>query len=974
MTNKELINELKYLLKNLFQFENNDLDFGIYRIINIKRKEISEFIDEDLFDIIQDEIKKVENTQKKKVNEENELEAEIYNNIINFFSRYYDNGDFISKRRYSKNNYYAIPYNGEEVHLYWANNDQYYIKTAKNFKNYSCKVGKYKLNFEIVTDEINVEKNNIKENVNRFFILVDVMSPFKYVIEIHFGYRGLTDDELKTIQKEVKKTRIAIRDVNKYNLNRIKQQITLLNPQSLEKFNEKHRRLDGELSDSSELEWHLNKYVTKHEADYFIHKDLKVFLKQELDFYIKNELFVIDDIDSAEELTVNIKLIKVFKNISLQIITFLHQIEEFQKKLWEKKKFVVSTDYVISLDYINEKHYPIILENKKQLIEWRKLYSFDINRKKSSTKVKLTDFDLESVTDDLDILKQNKTLLIDTRHFNTDFKFQILSEIENLDENITGILINSENFQALNLLLKKYNDKIKCCYIDPPYNSKSSEIIYKNTFKHSSWLSLMENRIELTMGILKRDDGILIIAIDDNEQEKLGLLLERMFPNYEKVCITVIHNPAGIQGKNFSYSHEYAYFIFPSGKELIGKRKIKKGKETPLRDWGKDTALREASKTCFYPIKIKDGKIIEFGNVCDDDFHPESANVIKDDGLIYVYPIDQNGVERKWRFAKGSVESIKNELFCKQINRTWEIRRNKSFYRYKTVWDESEYYANVFGSKLLNNIITNGEFTFPKSVHLVKDCIDAATQNFQNPLIIDFFAGSGTTGHAVFKLNREDNNNRKFILVEMGHYFNSVLKPRIMKTIYSDNWKNGKPIDSEGLGKQIIKYQVLEQYEDSLNNLDFITPNSLALESKDYKIKYMLNFETNKSKIFLNLDMMDNPFKYKLEIEENNEIKTANIDLIETFNYIAGIFVDKIIKKQDNSVDYIIVYGKREEKKVIVVWRNKNDSFDPKRDKEFVEKEIIADEEYDEILVNGSSLIENAISLDGIFRKSMLGE
>ncbi len=972
MAHKKLVDKLKQILRELFQFENNDLDFGIYRILNIKKKEISEFIEKDLFEIIKKELESVEEKDLESLKQELEAEEEVYNNIVNFFSRYYDNGDFISKRRYSRKNRYAIPYNGEEIYLFWANNDQYYIKTTENFKRYSCRIGGYNLIFKIVSDEVAVEKNNIKESDKRFFIFVDVKSPIKDLIEINFGYRDLTDEELKIIQKFVGLKRIGIDHVNQYNLKNIEQKITLLNPKALETLKEKHKRIDGEFSESNELEYHYNKYVAKHKADYFIHKDLKEFLKQELDFYIKNELFKVDKIGSEEDFHVNINLIKIFKNTTLQIILFLHQIEEFQKKLWEKKKFVISTDYCITLDYINEEYYPIILKNKKQIEEWKKLYSFDIRKIESSSKGKITDFG--QVSDNIEILKQYQSLHIDTSYFETDFKYKLLSEVENLDEKITGILINSENFQALNLILKKYKNTIKCCYIDPPYNSKSSEIIYKNAFKHSSWLSLMENRLELTKGFLREEDGILIIAIDDNEQEKLGLLLERMFPNYEKTCITVIHNPAGIQGKNFSYSHEYAYFIFPSGKELIGKRKIDDGKETPLRDWGKETSLRKASKTCFYPIKIKDGKIVEFGEVCEDEFHPESANLINDDGSIDVYPIDQNGVERKWRFSRNTVEDIKRELFCKQMKQTWDIRRIKSLYRFKTVWDEKKYYANVFGSKLLNNIITNGEFTFPKSVHLVKDCIDASTQNFQSPLILDFFAGSGTTGHAVFKLNREDNENRKFILVEMGSYFDSVLKPRILKTIYSDNWEGGKPKNNVGLGKQIIKYQVLEQYEDSLNNIEFKMPNSLAFNSKDYKIKYMLDFETKDSKIFLNLDFLDNPFEYKINFEKNNEINTYNIDLIETFNYIAGIIVNKIIKKQDNNIDYIVVTGKREEEKVIVIWRSKNKSFNPERDKEFVEKEIINNEDYDQILVNGSSLIENAISLDGIFKKTMLGE
>src|SRR5699024_5022905 len=123
-------------------------------------------------------------------------------------------------------------------------------------------------------------------------------------------------------------------------------------------------------------------------------------------------------------------------------------------------------------------------------------------------------------------------------------------------------------YQGNSLLNVKFNN-IKCIYIDPPYNAKSSEILYKNNFKHSSWLSMMENRLSKAKSLLD-EDGCAIIAIDENERERLSALIDTLFPSYEKTCISVVHNPAGVQGNNFSYSHESAFFIFPSGGEYIG--------------------------------------------------------------------------------------------------------------------------------------------------------------------------------------------------------------------------------------------------------------------------------------------------------------------------------------------------------------------------------------------------------------------
>ncbi|MDA0525670.1 hypothetical protein [Methanococcoides alaskense] len=370
--------KLKLLLKDLFQFENNDLDFGIYRIINIKKKEISEFINKDLFEIINEKIKTVgDNSELKsnlealktviesdfgceileakqkyaelpkvqsylekekemnQVDKENDIEEEIYDDIISFFSRYYDKGDFISKRRYSKDAKYAIPYNGEEVYLHWANNDQYYIKTGENFNNYSFKANAIKVDFEVTSEEVDIEKNNIKDSENKFFIFneAEYDSRTKH-LNVTFGYRGLTGEEENIIKDITSKKRIGKDEVNQHNLIQINERIAIYGLSDLQK---KHMKMDGEKSEKSELEWHLNKYSTKNTSDYFIHKDLKKFLNQELDFYIKNEILHIDDIDSKDDFDVNLRKIKVFKEISLKIIEFLAQVEEFQKKLWEKR-------------------------------------------------------------------------------------------------------------------------------------------------------------------------------------------------------------------------------------------------------------------------------------------------------------------------------------------------------------------------------------------------------------------------------------------------------------------------------------------------------------------------------------------------------------------------------------------------------------------------------------------------------------
>ncbi|MBU0459758.1 MAG: site-specific DNA-methyltransferase [Nanoarchaeota archaeon] len=369
-------------------------------------------------------------------------------------------------------------------------------------------------------------------------------------------------------------------------------------------------------------------------------------------------------------------------------------------------------------------------------------------------------------------------------------------EIKTHNEKSVNIMIEGDNYHALSVLNYTHKGKVDVIYIDPPYNTGSKDWKYNNDYvdindqwRHSKWLSFMEKRLRLAKRLLKRN-GVLICTIDKNEHSALGLLLQELFPNREIVCVTIIHNPGGIQGLNFSHTNEYAYFVHPSKGTFISKVKRDDAPQTAFRDWGKETSKRKAAKTCFYPIYVKSGEIIGFGEVCSEEFHPNKSNIHRKDGIIEVYPIDQKGIERKWRFSLKSVEDIKDELVCKKVKNEWVIVREKKDYRWKTVWTENKYNANVYGTKLLNNII-KGTFPYPKSLYAVEDCIKAVIHNKNNATILDFFAGSGTTGHAVLELNHKDGGDRKFILCtnnennngDGGGIAEEICYPRVKKII-----------------------------------------------------------------------------------------------------------------------------------------------------------------------------------------------
>lgn len=817
------------------------------------------------------------------------------------------------------------------------------------------------MSFRVVQAE--EEKADVQAEEKKFFIISQEKA-YGYegkTLNIYFDFRALTDSESKKYPRPTQE------QINKENINTI--------TKALDKDEKAVNLFKDDATGKSLIEKQLNKYTRKNTSDYFIHKDLESFLDRELDFYMKNEVVDLSDVTKLdlEQFNRYILEIKVIRNISTKIIEFLAQIENFQKKLWEKKKFVLKTDYCITLDHIDEKYYPGILDNKDQLKEWRKLFDFDIDREAKELKGKLAGYKGNDLK--IEVLKRKSMLLLDTQFFPEEFKYKLLSEIEDLDEKTTGVLINSENYQALDLIKDKYSKGIKCCYIDPPFNTTATQILYKNEYRDSSWISLMDGRLRIAKDLLK-EDGIILTAIDDMEFRYLNILEEQVFGKNNFVGnIAIMHNPRGrSDDKYLATSHEYLILfasdlnklttnnLIQSEEEIATKYdkqdEISRYRELPFRRSGSNSR-RVDRPNLFYPI---------YYNPSDNKLSLKK----EEPKYVKIIPLDSSRVERVWRWGKAKAERhFSTEFIVKDNNGFFSIYvkdREKETIKPKSLWYGPQYDASSHGTMLIKNMFGEKVFDYPKSIHAVKDALQIGSAN--NSIILDFFAGSGTTGHAILSLNKEDKGTRKFILVEMGQYFETVLKPRIEKAIFSDNWRNGKPQDNNGSKKQIIKYQTLEQYEDALENIELA---QMTLdEFKDYFVKYMLDFESRDSKTFLNVDAMKDPFKYKLRILDNYEQKIVAVDLVETYNYLIGLHVSKISSlenKGDKKRKYMLVKGKRGSRRVIVIWRNTK-NIDPQKDKGFITDNAL-DTHYDEIHINGDNLIENAVLIEEQFKRLM---
>ena len=485
-----------------------------------------------------------------------DLEAQTYNDLYRFFARYYDDGDFISQRRYGAENKYAIPYNGEEVTLYWANFDQYYVKTGEYFTDYRFAV-EPAIGFERATVHFklraaSVEQNNVKGE-KRFFLLA-APEPVTWdaegrVLTIGFEYRPLTESE---------KLRYGTRDQQDKLLAEAEPVILkALRSEGLDDRNPVSAETGSELlaerlaqrsgepgKEKSLLARQLTRYAARNTRDYFIHKDLKAFLTRELDFFLKNEVLRLEDLDFDRPATVQTAAarLKTLRLIAGRIIDFLAQIEDFQRRLWEKRKFVVQSDTCVTLDRVPPELYAEIAANDRQREEWRKLYGLELG----------PDADLS----------QHPFAMVDTAFFDADFKARLLASFADLDAACDGLLVHGENFQRAAAADRRAIEKqVRCVYIDPPYNTTATEILYKNEYKHSSWLALMYDRLRSTSQLLA-DTGILCVTIDDYELHRLRSLVETVMQDDNYLAtVSIRNNPSGRSTvKGFSVNHEYALF------------------------------------------------------------------------------------------------------------------------------------------------------------------------------------------------------------------------------------------------------------------------------------------------------------------------------------------------------------------------------------------------------------------------------
>ncbi len=397
-----------------------------------------------------------------------------------------------------------------------------------------------------------------------------------------------------------------------------------------------------------------------------------------------------------------------------------------------------------------------------------------------------------------------------------------LGRVERGGDKPYHVVINGENYHALQALVYAYPGQVDCIYIDPPYNTGATDWKYNNRYvgkddqyRHSKWLTFMEDRLRLAKKLLNPSDSVLIVTIDEKEYLRLGLLLEQVFPEARiQMVSSIISNNGNARASQFSRTNEYLYFVMlgDCGPEKLtldpqwlGNLKVESSKETEGFQWGRmlrggNSGRRAYSPGCFYPVYFDhDGVYQGIGDPLppEKDYRTEKAP----NDWIAVWPIHLDGSEGCWscqpslfkqlhekgyirfgskvtargvrityiqagmrkRIENGEIRIIGRE----KKNGTVILDTDASDAKYipGTQWSISPHDATYFGTKLIANIIGRQKFTFPKSLYAVHDALRFFVARKPNALIVDFFAGSGTTLHAANLLNAEDHGQRTCILV-----------------------------------------------------------------------------------------------------------------------------------------------------------------------------------------------------------------
>ena len=810
--------------------------------------------------------------------------AEVLNRLYQFFSRHYQDGDFIVERRYGKGGARYVKSTGEDTEFHWATEDMYYIKSGDIFTDFPVRLANgQRLLFTVEPESLQATRAALKPNDKAHYEL-DAATKNGEVIRLRLKY-------VKNAQTEKQKDDIVA---------------------AAQKVG-----AGGTAENAADIRRWLGRFMARNQSDFFIHKRLKEALSDDLDIFIKTDVLDVDQLLAGAMQQTDLpkramKVARIVRDIGGHIIEFLAALEEFQKALWEKKKLVFETRYVITLDRL-ERHCPewlaknIALIVKQQRKEWAELGLGDYA--KAAACIRKIPGDLATPASE-----HYLPLPVDTRNFDAAFKWSLLEAVTaatSLEEALDGVVIHSDNWQALNTIQTKYRERIKCCYIDPPYNTGTDGFPYKDAYQHASWMAMIVTRLQVVSPMLNRL-GVLFSSIDAVEQLGLRLALDHSLGARNRVeeiiwAQSFTKNQSPTYSTNHEYVHVYAANLDaakadsalfrinkPGAKELLvaideinpqypsiaeveqriarvmGEldEKFRQGLEEAGIEWSEELQSRSPYKG------IKNYRRAEYRDELGS-FVPEGQAKNKKAKIWVWYPTDSSMPAGKqadstrdpsdpnYRFY--SIKHAVSGKACDPPTRgwAWPFKKNpdepnrpsfeEKLADQRIAWGKDES-VGVLQKTFLNETLSQpapsvlnefsrgdkqlaslfgkewnqGAFPNPKPSKLICNFIHQSSG--ESEIVLDFFGGSGSTWHGALDAQALDGYKRKTILVESASHFELVLLKRLKKISASSDWgKRGsgtKKTGKDGQANSIdglgvfLRAQHFEQYDDTLENLD----------------------------------------------------------------------------------------------------------------------------------------------------------
>ena len=848
-----------------------------------------------------------------------EFREELFDKLHAFFSRYFSKSGSICFA-YTPGHigvYEKVYTDEQDVVLFWKTRMLYYVKTDRIFRDLKVELDGRTFFFDC--SALQHKKNNEKRQLVYDLEKIEADGALRFTVK--YSERGrITKSE--AILKQLKKEGHATRE-------------ELLNKA-------------------------FRVFERQSEVDYFINKDARGFLREQFDLWMYQYLFK----DGTAWTPARIAQLQALKEIAFRLIDFIAQFEDELVRIWNKPKFVRGSHYVITLDRIADREGGLrvieaALKSKgidPQVSEWRDLGLVDEKFDPSAI--------LEGKGKPRKLAADWRFLPLDTIHFDKKFELELLALFDDLDNQLDGRLIKSENYQALNTFREKLEGTVKCCYIDPPYNTGGGGFPYSDHFVHASWASMMDDRLQASKSLLG-EKGTLFASIDANERRNLETLMDSTFDRENRVEeIIWATNATKNQSPTYSTNHEYVEVYARSLKAVSADKRIFR---EPKPGYSEMTELVEKLNPDYPRIEDIEAAIqdlfkrhrdefrakleeqdIEYDknldpwkglyNYCRAEYRDVAGKYIEEtdakanDAHIWIWQeADASMPQVKEDSQKAEFRDAKHPMFrfykpihpvtgktCPAPKRGWawplkpQPTQSQSFESLNA--DRRIYFGeNENKTPRTKKFIHEVETNVAKSV--VMDYTDGEkqltelfrkTRTFPNPKpttlisrfilqttdadewVMDFFAGSGTTAHAVAEAYHTDRVRRKFLLVEAAEHFENTLLPRVKKVFAAKTWKGGKPVTLDGPGL-FCKVCSLEQYEEAIATAIYTEedgdlfrntktdPYSQYVFFRDPKMARALELDYEKNRVDVHLDRL-----------------YPDIDLAETLSCVTGKWIKRV--------------------------------------------------------------------------------